>query len=98
VGTEQIITIYAFIVGGVVMKVPTQTPVVVVENAAKPTEGLRMLLAYILAIAQPKPPQATRRKKHVKAPRTGHKELQPTGSCVILVESDIKQDLHGIMP
>ena len=80
------------------MKVSTLTQTVVVENAAKPAEVLRTLLVYVLAVAQPKPRQATRREKHVKAPHTGHKEPQRPGSCVMLVESDIKKDLHGIMP
>jgi hypothetical protein len=80
------------------MKVSRLTQTVVVENAAKPAEVFRMLLASVLTAARQKARRETRREKHVKTPRTGHKEPRQTGSCVILVESDIKKDLHGIVP
>jgi hypothetical protein len=89
------------------MKVATSIPTVRVENAAKPAQVFRMLLASILTAARQKARQETRRQKArqetrrqkpVKTPRPGHKEPQQTGPCVILVESDIKQDLHGIVP
>jgi hypothetical protein len=73
----------------------TQT---VVENAVKPAEVFRTLLASVLAATRQKARQDAKREKHVKAPHTGHKAPQQAGSCVILVESDIKRDLHGIVP
>jgi len=80
------------------MKVATLTQAVVVENAVKPAEVFRTLLASALAAVRPKAGQEPRKEKHVKTPHTGHKAPQQTGLCVILVESDIKRDLHGIMP
>jgi hypothetical protein len=90
---------HRIVIGEVVMQVTTLKPTVVAENAAKPAAVLRTFLAYVHAVVQPKPLRATRRETHVIAPRTSaHKELRPTGPCVMLVESDIKKDLHGIMP
>jgi hypothetical protein len=80
------------------MKVSTPPQTVVVEYTAKPAEVFRTLLAPILTVVRQKARRETRREKHVKTPHTGHKEPRRPGSCLILVESDIKQDLHGIVP
>ena len=79
------------------MKVSTLTQTVV-ENAAKPAAVLRTLFVPLLAVVRQKPRQKVVKKKRTKALRVGRLEPQRPGSCVMLVESDIKKDMHGIVP
>ena len=74
---------------------PTQT---VVENAAKRATVLHTWFAPLLAAVRQKPRQKVAKEKRTKAPRVGRPEPQRPSSCVMLVESDIKKDLHGIVP
>jgi hypothetical protein len=80
------------------MKVLTLTQTVVVESAIKPTEVLRRLFAAFLVSAWQKPRQDVAKKKRAKAPRAGRMEPRHAGSCVMLVESDIRRNARDIMP
>ena len=80
------------------MKVATLTQTVVVEDAAKSADVLRTLCAHVLALARLKPWQDVVKEKCSKAPRVGRKEPQRASACTMLVESDIRGDIHGIMP
>lgn len=80
------------------MRASTLVPIAAVEKVAKPRKRFRALFFASIASTRREPWQGILIKQRPETPYTGGKPLRQASSYVMLVESDVRRDVHGIFP